>query len=625
MTNIVLTGWTEWSCNNQEGSGSRFQIAPQSIAGLQVREQGGYGLVNVRFGYRDVHGNKRWLPWLTNNSEGEVRSEVWLAPDAKSRGVTAREQGNYGIVNLRLDSTMPTADSWACANGKGAERKLALGADVFAVQVREQGSFGVVDVRVGKGLPEEGNWMDRNWDTIKDSPLWLLPLPGTHDSGTSRMRNVGGAKTQTASIYEQLCYGFRYFDLRFTTNMDKEGTRTSCTKYPVYHGCALSRDTLDTVLTDVTDFLAATKREIFVLHIRSDVDDRPKEPMYLGHQWKRTTLNEDKAVIAEMISRLGRENIVGRQAVKAAGRSNPAECRPAELLSATSKSRVIIVWWGIHDAELAKDAFIDDHVWLSGLLQPDGKVAYGPDSSFENAYLQGMDLSEWRVQSLDIQAKSSGRYWLRSGDKGALIDQLKAGDTSVAKLPWNIAWGNFFGEQEYLAFGHMFVGRTIGKCTLSQIEAADAALKKTAWTVWTCNNDDGTPRPGCFTAGPVCGVQVREQGGYGVVNVRLGYRGGGGEQRWGEWLTNNFEGQARSEVWLASGLAASGLTVREQSKFGIVNVRLDVSSNQHSDWACGNMEGSEKHVVLSASQSFTRVQAKEQGNYGVVDMRIGSA
>lgn len=59
------------------------------------------------------------------------------------------------------------------------------------------------------------HWMNAGYDKIKDKSLRQLALPGSHDAGMytgSGLQILG--KTQDLTIYQQLCEGVRYFDLR---------------------------------------------------------------------------------------------------------------------------------------------------------------------------------------------------------------------------------------------------------------------------------------------------------------------------------------------------------------------------------------------------------------------------
>lgn len=86
--------------------------------------------------------------------------------------------------------------------------------------------------RTGEGLlsiaptVRHKQWMKDAWNAIKDRPLWQIAMVGAHDAGSYGLWWDGvvehaivalksGSKTQGASLYRQLEFGIRYFDLRF--------------------------------------------------------------------------------------------------------------------------------------------------------------------------------------------------------------------------------------------------------------------------------------------------------------------------------------------------------------------------------------------------------------------------
>eukprot|EP01084_Bolivina_argentea_P111758 199343_1 len=64
------------------------------IEQIEVREQSGYGIVNIRFRYTD----NSYSNWITTNSNGSIKP---IATNGKYRGLMGRVQSAYGIINLR--------------------------------------------------------------------------------------------------------------------------------------------------------------------------------------------------------------------------------------------------------------------------------------------------------------------------------------------------------------------------------------------------------------------------------------------------------------------------------------------------------------------------------------------
>lgn len=116
-------------------------------------------------------------------------------------------------------------------------------------------------------------WMDDMGALIGTRPLNCISMPGTHDSGMYMTQRLTWATfagepvvlTQSASIYEQLMLGVRFFDLRFNF----VGGR-----YTIAHGVSSWQTgttfqggygpDLDTVLADIIRFMK-DRREVLIL------------------------------------------------------------------------------------------------------------------------------------------------------------------------------------------------------------------------------------------------------------------------------------------------------------------------------------------------------------------------
>jgi hypothetical protein len=98
--------------------------------------------------------------------------------------------------------------------------------------------------------------MERYFDSLGDRPLNRLILPASHDAAMYE----GGfpqslARTQDMTIYQQLCYGIRYFDLRPLWEDD--------TLF-IHHGPMRGPRIID-VLNDVRRFASEGRRELVIL------------------------------------------------------------------------------------------------------------------------------------------------------------------------------------------------------------------------------------------------------------------------------------------------------------------------------------------------------------------------
>jgi hypothetical protein len=657
----VKQPWTKWLCGNLAGTPTLHIVTPYPVSGLQVQEKGGKGIVNLRLGYRDANGQDHWTVWLTDSEmEGQVRT-IWLPKGVEATGVSVREQTdvafNIGLVDIQLES--PKGPSgWACKNQEGHVFKEMLSESIRGVQLRDQvgtnhvGSlahtdaekFGIVNVRVGPGplwsgivgpevLNNSPTWMNDHWNTIKDRALWQMVIPSSHDAASFGL--LWRSRTQGATLYEQLLYGLRSFDIRIATTRSR--SPRAADQYRIHHGPDLSRFSFRDLLLDIRKFLdlktvnSNTEREIFILSIRSDVDDDHKDNLY---KHDKPTFFEDESVIGEMVDILGKENIVDHKFVSKLNKKYPAACTPGELVGKGSKKRVVIVWWsnhdkGLHDQALANDAHPANYVWLSDLVK-NGVPTYGPSAEYENAYYKGDDLNIWLDQCVSTQKESDTRYWYRGGDVNWLVAAAN-GVPSPLGMPWNLVGGDYMTHEEYKVVYNTFIGKTLGKFDFRALTAT--------WTQWACSNKDTSAhsRPPLSTPYPVCAIQVREWGGHGIMNLRLGYRDSAGVGHWSEWLIDSEDGKkgvTYDEVWLPETVMATGLTIREQRTFGVVNIRLDSSISEKDpkkNWACPKTDSHSEHRLTLPPGHMSGAQVREQNGdretwkYGLIDVRVCSS
>jgi hypothetical protein len=145
--------WTEWVVDNFNGSVKKaIPSNPAHIAELQVREQAGYGLVNLRIRYEVSQNKLRWSNWATGNLEGN-RKKLALPPGAKVIGIEVREQSGYGLINARLIYRIGNQSKWTpwiTSNQKGhtAQQMCQGGAYGKGTRVREQAGYGIVNAQL---------------------------------------------------------------------------------------------------------------------------------------------------------------------------------------------------------------------------------------------------------------------------------------------------------------------------------------------------------------------------------------------------------------------------------------------------------------------------------------------
>ena len=136
---------------------------------------------------------------------------------------------------------------------------------------------------------------------------------------------------------------------------------------------------------------------------------------------------------------------------------------------------------------------------------------------------------------------------------------------------------------------------------------------------WIAKNNKGNPKGTCTSAGNFLPnvISVREQGGYGVVNVRVGFDLSGESINSG-WTTGNTAGVVKSTIIPYRKVVA--LCVRDQGGYGIVDVGVKVEGMNDVYWVTRNPNGNIKEVSLGGN-TFLGFQGKEQAPYGIVDLR----
>ena len=103
-------------------------------------------------------------------------------------------------------------------------------------------------------------WMEHYSDVIHNLTLTEMCIPGTHNSGTYQPDFALGRewiRTQSLSLRNQLNMGIRSLDLRIGQN--KPGD------YIITHDTWKTKYSLEQALTEVLDFIKATKVEIVIL------------------------------------------------------------------------------------------------------------------------------------------------------------------------------------------------------------------------------------------------------------------------------------------------------------------------------------------------------------------------
>jgi hypothetical protein len=123
------------------------------IVGLEVREQEGYGVVNMRFLLEDGVGQQVATCWGTENWRGS-RRRILLPPGAMLAGIEAKQDGSFGLVDFRLafwEMGRPEIrfTSWVCGYpfGQILRDPIDPRRPPIGFEVREKSGHGVINFR----------------------------------------------------------------------------------------------------------------------------------------------------------------------------------------------------------------------------------------------------------------------------------------------------------------------------------------------------------------------------------------------------------------------------------------------------------------------------------------------
>ena len=163
----------------------------------------------------------------------------------------------------------------------------------------------------------------------------------------------------------------------------------------------------------------------------------------------------------------------------------------------------------------------------------------------------------------------------------------------------------------------------------SEINATNKA-SSTFWSPWLTNNPNGVVRPANIFNTPetnVFGFKVFEQAGYGIVN--LGIRGKNPNNlnflnTSPEWATTNFNGQYKiMSLPFKDHTITTGIEVKEQYGYGIVDMRLFDENNKPSYWITYNPNVTRyRSYRAPTGYKIVGIQTKEQAGFGIIDIRV---
>jgi CRISPR/Cas system CMR subunit Cmr6 (Cas7 group RAMP superfamily) len=90
---------------------------------------------------------------------------------------------------------------------------------------------------------------------------------------------------------------------------------------------------------------------------------------------------------------------------------------------------------------------------------------------------------------------------------------------------------------------------------------------------------------------------------------------------WSSWATNNPNEDLTHTIYCPSGRYVIGLEAKEESGYGLVDVRLICSSNYYTDWATHNPNPAYFRTIQASSATYG-LEVDEEHGYGVIDARL---
>lgn len=156
--------------------------------------------------------------------------------------------------------------------------------NTYCVQVNEVKDGGNLNYSLSL-VADHARWMENLNTTIGGKNLGQITIPASHDAGMYEQGATPvAAQTQSMSMYEQLMYGVRYFDLRidYDSLVINEDDR-----YEIYHGPMLANgDNLVNILKGVQNFMANQQgKELVILkfsHFHDFGDANATNSIYQG-------------------------------------------------------------------------------------------------------------------------------------------------------------------------------------------------------------------------------------------------------------------------------------------------------------------------------------------------------
>lgn len=141
------------------------------------------------------------------------------------------------------------------------------------------------------------------------------------------------------------------------------------------------------------------------------------------------------------------------------------------------------------------------------------------------------------------------------------------------------------------------------------------------WTSWANGNQNGSVDGPLYTPSPVTAIKGMVEDGYGLVNLALGFTDVDGTQQWTQWFSTDHNGREVS-VSCPPGTSATGMTVSEQAGHGLVDANL-IYSGGFTKWLTGlNGSGQSEPLTAPAKMFVTGSNIREQPKFGLINIQL---
>lgn len=114
------------------------------------------------------------------------------------------------------------------------------------------------------------------------------------------------------------------------------------------------------------------------------------------------------------------------------------------------------------------------------------------------------------------------------------------------------------------------------------------------------------------------GIEVRNQDGYGIIDARVLY----GTDQSSNWTADNPD-QTKYCSHRRVNDPIVKVVVKEQGGYGLIDLQFTTRSGYNSGWLVNNPANGIDRVIENRSDcDMVGLQGKEQGTFGLIDLRL---